>query len=298
MIISRREIRIILVQTLFEADFNNISIENNNLLDIYNRISSESDRTLEDNPFAVDILKGLTSHQKEIDEILDKVAINWPLDKIGRLDKSILRLGTYEILNGKKLEVPGRVALNEMVELSKLFLDENSKKFINGVLGTIYNEVKDPKEEEYVSSRMTEQTSIGGIVFNRNEKTGELKFIFIFDIFGKWTVSKGKLEENETHEDGVKRVLKTELDLDVIPSEKISSNEYVAHKEDETIKKKVTYYLAETKTLEFKLKELGGLKEANWFTEEESKKLKFYSDMKNIIFDGISKVKGKYGEQK
>mgnify|MGYP003394733874 CR=1 FL=1 len=89
-----------------------------------------------DSDYVNDVVIGTT---KEIDQIDSKIAVaapEWPLDQISPIDKAILRIAIYELLYSN--EVPPKVAINEAVELAKMFGGENSSKFINGVLGTIY----------------------------------------------------------------------------------------------------------------------------------------------------------------
>jgi len=73
-----------------------------------------------------------------IDQIIAKTAPEWPLAQINILDKNILRIGVYELLFGNRKNVPPKVAINEAVELAKNFSGESSRKFVNGVLGTIF----------------------------------------------------------------------------------------------------------------------------------------------------------------
>jgi len=86
-------------------------------------------------------------HQAEIDGIIGPAAPEWPVEQIAKIDKIILRIGVYELM--VKREVPPKVAINEAVELAKTFGGENSSKFINGVLGTIYrnSDFYEPEEE-------------------------------------------------------------------------------------------------------------------------------------------------------
>ena len=86
---------------------------------------------------------------KEIDKIIAASAPQWPIDQISIIDRNVLRLGLYELLYGDKTAVPPKVAINEAIELAKSFGGENSGKFINGVLGTVYKEIEQPKSEWY-----------------------------------------------------------------------------------------------------------------------------------------------------
>ena len=84
------------------------------------------------------IIDGVISKQKEIDEKIVTAAPEWPLEQISTIDKTILRTSIYELLFSE--DAPPKVIINEAVELGKTFGGENSSKFINGVLGTIYRE--------------------------------------------------------------------------------------------------------------------------------------------------------------
>lgn len=82
------------------------------------------------------VVKGAVENHDEIDALVTKAAPEWPLDQISVIDKSILRLSGFELL--KDQDIPPKVAINEAVEIAKTFGGENSSKFINGVLGTLY----------------------------------------------------------------------------------------------------------------------------------------------------------------
>lgn len=95
--------------------------------------------------FAWKILKGIVDHLPKIDTIITKAAPEWPLDKIAIIDRNILRIGLYELLYADPNEVPPKVAINEAIEMAKNYGGPNAGKFINGVLGTIFREMK-PEE--------------------------------------------------------------------------------------------------------------------------------------------------------
>lgn len=101
--------------------------------------------------FAWKIANGVATHLKEIDSIISHAAPQWPLEQIPLIDRNILRIGLYELIYADKNEVPEKVAINEAIELAKNFGGQNSGKFINGVLGTVYKEVEaknNQKEKE------------------------------------------------------------------------------------------------------------------------------------------------------
>jgi N utilization substance protein B len=119
------------MQTLYEWDFrpdSNIDEIKQRNIDNYHEDA--------DTEFIDQTIKGVQDSVKESDELIVKAAPEWPLEQISTVDKTILRIAVYEILHSD--EVPPKVAINEAVELGKTFGSENSSKFINGVLGTIY----------------------------------------------------------------------------------------------------------------------------------------------------------------
>lgn len=103
---------------------------------------------LEDPTFIWDLVNGALAHLAKINEIIEKCAPEWPLEQITLVDRNVLRIGIYELLWGKRDEVPPKVAINEAIELAKNFGGESSGRFINGVLGTIYREIGEPGKDE------------------------------------------------------------------------------------------------------------------------------------------------------
>jgi N utilization substance protein B len=83
------------------------------------------------------LVRGVLKEQASIDEKIQPIAPDWPIEQIARIDRNILRIGVYELLNEAEV-VPPKVAINEAVELAKAFGSDNSSKFVNGVLGTAY----------------------------------------------------------------------------------------------------------------------------------------------------------------
>ena len=137
---NRHLSRSIVLQTLFEWDFN---IEKNslNIKEVAKRNLLEFAPGLEDDIFVVSLLEEVIKKHKVVDEIIEKAAPDWPLDKISFIDKNILRIGLTELLFGDRKQVPPKVAINEAIELAKTFGGENSSKFVNGVLGAVYKAV-------------------------------------------------------------------------------------------------------------------------------------------------------------
>ncbi len=94
--------------------------------------SEEGDSPL--NPYAVELVTGVASHQERIDELLTTYSLGWTLERMPGVDRSILRLGAYEVLWG---DVPEAVALDEAVTLARELSTDDSPAFVNGLLARI-----------------------------------------------------------------------------------------------------------------------------------------------------------------
>ena len=86
--------------------------------------------------FAAQLVEGTLRHLEEIDRLIAAHANNWEIGRMAVVDRNILRLGVYELLY--EADVPPKVCLNEAVELAKRFGDEESSKFVNGILDAIH----------------------------------------------------------------------------------------------------------------------------------------------------------------
>lgn len=82
----------------------------------------------------------VTFEMKKIDEVIEKALVNWKLDRISKVNLTILRLAVGEMMFID--DVPGRVAINEAVELTKKYSDDKSCSFVNGVLDKVLKEVE------------------------------------------------------------------------------------------------------------------------------------------------------------
>ena len=128
--------RIIALQTLYEQDFRQECGDKAFKLDsVLARNISRYSQLVDDKAFIEELVHEITNTQAKLDAILQPAAPQWPIDKIARMDRVVLRIGLHELLHAKG--VPPKVAINEAVELAKAFGGDNSSKFINGVLGTI-----------------------------------------------------------------------------------------------------------------------------------------------------------------
>jgi N utilization substance protein B len=105
-----------------------------------NRIPYDKDIILntlleEENEFAVNTLNGVLDNKNNIDENINKYLKNWTIDRLGKTDQAILRLGAYEIMY---TDTPGAVIIDQAVELSKKYSDDKIKNMINAVLDNIF----------------------------------------------------------------------------------------------------------------------------------------------------------------
>jgi len=137
---SRHLSRSIVMQSLYEWDFSGRKPEA--LRKIVEKNIKEFGPGLDDETFVWQLITGVVERLSQIDKIIEKAAPEWPIDQITIVDRNVLRIGLYELLYENKEEVPQKVAINEAIELAKTFGGENSGKFINGVLGTVYKEVE------------------------------------------------------------------------------------------------------------------------------------------------------------
>lgn len=95
--------------------------------------------------FTRELIHGVVTHRAEIDRLIAKYAPEWPLDQVAVVDRNILRMALYEILIDQT--TPIKVAINEAVELSKLYGAEATPRFVNGVLGSLAAEVEMLRQE-------------------------------------------------------------------------------------------------------------------------------------------------------
>jgi transcription antitermination protein NusB len=126
----RRQARMIALQTLYEFDTAHHDVDA--VLQRHAEDRALSPRVL---AYAGTLVHGVLEHLDQLDAEIAGVAHDWPLAQMARVDKNILRLAIYEILFNNA--VPAKAAINEAVELAKMFGSDTSSRFVNGVLGTI-----------------------------------------------------------------------------------------------------------------------------------------------------------------
>lgn len=252
---------------------------------------------MSDQTFVESLIKGVVAKKPEIDTIIEKAAPEWPLDKISIVDRNVLRIGLYELIFSDRDEVPAKVAINEAIELAKNFGGENSGKFVNGVLGAVYKELGEPgkdaeprkkKPAEVPYEKMLIQNLGGAVVYAKDGK--EIYMAFVHDIFGHWTLSKGKIPEGDVRVGTVNKV-KEEIGLNVEITDDLGSNEYIANDPEKgKIRKQVHYFLAKSKYTDLALAKKPGLDDAKWFKLADILELNFYDDILPIVTKAVTLV--------
>ncbi|MBN1254518.1 MAG: transcription antitermination factor NusB [Deltaproteobacteria bacterium] len=130
---TRRKAREIALQILYQLEVN--PLDHQEALKLFWQTVSPSGPVKE---FAARIVEGVQQYREEIDAVIKRYAEHWRLDRMDRVDKSILRMGVYELQYCD--DIPVKVALNEAIDLGKKFGTEESGAFINGILDRISKE--------------------------------------------------------------------------------------------------------------------------------------------------------------
>lgn len=141
MLKGRRKARAVALQALYEIDAAGHGVE-----EVLTRLLAE-ERLSEDNAsFTREMVRGVIQHREVIDRNIQTHAPAWPVAQIAVVDRNILRLAIFEILFDNNGSV--KVAINEAVELAKMFGSDNSPKFVNGVLGAVSVQISNRKALE------------------------------------------------------------------------------------------------------------------------------------------------------
>lgn len=98
------------------------------------------DLPLPPDPFTVDLVAGVGQRLAQIDELIERYARDWTIERMPWVDRTVLRIGVFELV--ARPDVPTGAAISEAVELAKRFSTEESAKFVNGMLGAIALEVR------------------------------------------------------------------------------------------------------------------------------------------------------------
>lgn len=128
---NRSELREIIMKVIYQV---NLLEEAKLEYDISELIKEQNEVQ---NDFVNTSVDGIIEHKKEIYDLANKYLNKWTMNRLNKVDQAILALGIYELLY---TETPSVVAINEAIELSKIYSDESVTKMINGVLDKVYHE--------------------------------------------------------------------------------------------------------------------------------------------------------------
>ena len=126
----RRRARILALQALYEIDTTQHPVGT-----VLDQRLTEDPLPEEGEAFARELLTGVIQHQVALDELIQRYAPEWPVEQMAVIDRNVLRIAIYEFFISKL--TPTKVAINEAVELAKLFGSDSAPRFVNGVLGAL-----------------------------------------------------------------------------------------------------------------------------------------------------------------
>jgi N utilization substance protein B len=145
----RTRARAIALQVLYETD-----LSNHLPGDVLKTRLAENELSDEHAEFARQIIFGVRPLREELDNVIAKYAPEWPLDQIAAIDRNIIRMACWEFAISR--ETPTKVAINEAVELAKIYGSDSASRFVNGVLGTL---VEHENEIRQAIKNKVEETS-------------------------------------------------------------------------------------------------------------------------------------------
>ena len=138
---NRHLSRMVAMQAIYEWNFR----PDSDLTEIMERSIAEFADDI-DKEFVKSEILGISKIRQELDKEIERCAPEWPIEQISAIDKSILEIAIYELLHTE--DIPPKVSINEAVELAKQFGNNNSGKFVNGVLGTVYSSHEDQMKKK------------------------------------------------------------------------------------------------------------------------------------------------------
>ena len=137
---TRRRARRVTLESLYEIDVTN------------HPPNEVIDRRIEDQPmesagieFAYKLMNGVLENQENMDVVITRYAPEWPVEQMAVIDRNVLRIAIFEFL--VDTETPVKVAINEAVELAKLYGSDSAPRFINGVLGSLADQIPQLRRE-------------------------------------------------------------------------------------------------------------------------------------------------------
>ena len=137
---TRRRARRLTLETLFEYD-----LANHDPIKVFQRRLDEQPLESTGVSFATKLIKGVQEYQDRMDQLITRFAPEWPLEQMAVIDRNILRMAIFEFLIDQ--ETPVKVAINEAVELAKIYGSDSAPRFVNGVLGSLADESDSLRDE-------------------------------------------------------------------------------------------------------------------------------------------------------
>jgi N utilization substance protein B len=136
---GRRQAREWAVQFLFQTEFNpnDLALA---LADFWN--DEEKKPAARDLTYVNEVVRGVIEKQRELDRTISNSAKNWDIERLGVLDRIVMRVAAYEMLF--RTDIPPVVSINEAVEIAKAYISKESGRFVNGVLDRIQKELDRP----------------------------------------------------------------------------------------------------------------------------------------------------------
>lgn len=138
---NRHQARVLVMQSLFECEFRSGDPKKTLTYNL-----EEYAEKMDNKDFAIQLLEGVLDKKENIADDIKTYAPDWPIDQIAPVDRMVLFVAIYELKYAQAEDVPPVVAINEAIEIAKRYGSENSGKFVNGVLSSIYKEIQ-PKEK-------------------------------------------------------------------------------------------------------------------------------------------------------
>ena len=132
---TRRKTKVIALQALYEVD-----AVDHDPIQVLDRLMVEADLPTSARQVTREMVQGVVENRRELDRIITELAPSWPVSQIAAVDRSLLRLAIYELMFSR--QAPPKVTVNEAVDLARAFGSESSRKFVNGVLGSVMEMVE------------------------------------------------------------------------------------------------------------------------------------------------------------
>ncbi len=126
---GRREAREQALLLLYEAEIRSLGAE-----------AMVADVVVEPDEYTAEVLAGVEANQERLDQLLGERTGDWPIHRLGAIDRAVLRLAAWELT--ERPDIPTAVVLNEAVELAKTYGTDDSGSFVNGVLATLADDVR------------------------------------------------------------------------------------------------------------------------------------------------------------